>query len=134
MKYIILLFTINAISLFSFAQDSSQYVYKIYDVKNQKTIQLDALIKELKTTDVLFFGEEHNDSTGHVLELEILKRAAQAYLGTALSMEMFATDVQPVINKYLLHLISEKNFIKESKAWNNYNDYKPLIEFAKNLS
>jgi len=131
MKYIILLLTINAISLCSFAQDSSEQAYKIYDVKNQKTIQLDALIKDIKTTDVLIFGEEHNDSAGHVLELEILKRAAQVYPGTALSMEMFTTDVQPVINEYLLHLISEKNFIKESRAWNNYNDYKPLIAFAK---
>ena len=131
MKYIVLLFIINTISLCLFAQDSSEQAYKIYDVKNQKIIQLDALIKDIKTSDVLFFGEEHNDSAGHVLELEILTRAAQAYPGIALSMEMFATDVQPVIDEYLLHLISEKNFIKESKAWNNYKDYKPLIEFAK---
>jgi uncharacterized iron-regulated protein len=43
---------------------------------------------------------------------------------------MFHTDVQPIINEYLSGLISEKNFIKEARAWNNYLDYKPMIDFA----
>lgn len=105
--------------------------YQIYDVKNQKVIELDELISNIKNTDVLFFGEEHNDSTGHVLEMAVFEKMSVAYPGTALSMEMFATDVQPVLNEYLAGLISEKNFIKEARAWNNYNDYKPLITFAK---
>lgn len=46
-------------------------------------------------------------------------------------MEMFHTDVQPVIDEYLVNAISEKNFIKEARAWNNYADYKPMVELAK---
>ena len=85
----------------------------------------------MKNVDVLFFGEEHNDSIGHLLEADIFSRMILTYPGTALSLEMFATDVQPVINEYLAAVISEKNFIKEARAWNNYKDYKPLIELAK---
>lgn len=130
MKYILLLLISTILPSVLFAQDTVSG-YKIYDVKNKKLTNLDELIKNIKNVDVLFFGEEHNDSIGHLLEAEILKKMTSTYPGTALTMEMFSTDVQPVINEYLLSLISEKNFIKEARAWNNYKDYKPLIEFAK---
>lgn len=114
-----------------FAQDTQTANYKIYDSKKAKLVTLDELVSSLKNTDVLFFGEEHNDSTGHALEAEIYKKMFAAFPKTALTLEMFHTDVQPVIDEYLSGCISEKNFIKEARAWNNYNDYKPLIEFAK---
>lgn len=113
------------------AQDLTKH-YKVYDVKKQKTIILDDIINDLANANVLFFGEEHNDSIGHYLEATLFKKMAIAYPGkVALTMEMFHTDVQPVINEYLNGLISEKNFIKEARAWNNYKDYKPMIEEAK---
>ena len=106
--------------------------YKIYDVKKQKEISIDNIVGDIKNADVLFFGEEHNDSIGHALEAEILKKINQAYpQQVALSMEMFHTDIQPVLNEYLADVISEKNLIKEGRAWENYNDYKPLVEYAK---
>ncbi|GAA4317592.1 hypothetical protein GCM10023143_29760 [Compostibacter hankyongensis] len=46
-------------------------------------------------------------------------------------MEMFERDVQPVLDEYLKDIISEKNFRSEARAWDNYADYRPLIERAK---
>jgi len=105
--------------------------YKIYDVKNKKVISKEELVSDLKNTDVIFFGEEHNDSVAHVLEIDLFKGLVAAYPKTALSLEMFATDVQVIMNEYLANNILEKNFTKEARAWNNYKDYKPLIDFAK---
>lgn len=114
------------------AQDLSQH-YKIYDVKKQKTINLDDIVADMAKADVLFFGEEHNDSIGHYLEVTLFKKLATAYQNkVGLTLEMFHTDVQPVINEFLANIITEKNFIKEGRAWNNYKDYKPMVEFAKN--
>jgi len=113
-----------------FAQQTNG-TYRIFETKSGKTITVDELVKNLEKTNVLVFGEEHNDSIGHLVEAEIFQKMLSAYPGTTLSLEMFATDVQPVVNEYLLALISEKNFIKEARAWNNYNDYKPLVELAK---
>lgn len=110
---------------------NSNTPYLIYDVQHKNYINVDELISSLKKTDVLIFGEEHNDSIGHVVEAEIYTKLTTAYPATVLSLEMFSADVQPVINEYLAGLISEKNFIKEARAWNNYPDYKPLIEIAK---
>ncbi|SDC29738.1 ChaN family lipoprotein [Pedobacter soli] len=114
-----------------YAQDINSH-YKIFDTRKQKTISLDDLITDMDRADVLFFGEDHNDSVGHYLEAEIFKKLSNRYpQKAALSLEMFHTDVQPVVNEYLAGLISEKNFIKEGRAWGNYKDYKPLVEQAK---
>lgn len=106
--------------------------YKIYDVKKQKLISIDDIVADMEQADVLFFGEDHNDSVGHYLEALLFRKLHSKYpLKTALSLEMFHTDVQPELDEYLAGLISEKNFIKESRAWGNYKDYRPLIEYAK---
>jgi len=130
-RKLMLLLVAFAMPLLGFSQELSSH-YKIYDVKKQKTVSIDDIISDLGKADVLFFGEEHNDSIGHYLEAEIFRKIALAYPGkAALTLEMFHTDVQPVINEYLSGVISEKNFIKEARAWNNYKDYRPMIELAK---
>lgn len=112
-------------------QEISQH-YRIYDVKKKALITTDHIVNDFRQADVLFFGEEHNDSIGHYLEATLFKKIANAYPDKiALSMEMFHTDVQPILDEYLSGIISEKNFIKEARAWNNYKDYKPMLEFAK---
>jgi uncharacterized iron-regulated protein len=81
---------------------------------------------------VLFFGEEHTDTIAHYLEFTILKKMLFKYPGkVALSMEMFETDCQPVVNEYLRGVIRERNFLIDARAWANYRDYRPMIEMCK---
>ena len=106
--------------------------YKIYDVRAKRTCSLDEMITYVSKTSVVFFGEEHNDPTGHQLEMEVFRMLHQKNgRDQVLSMEMFETDIQQVMDEYLQNLIREKNFIKEARAWNNYSDYKPMIEYAR---
>lgn len=106
--------------------------YKIYNTATQKTATIADIISSMNKADVLFFGEEHNDSTGHILEFELFKELEQHYPHkTALSMEMFSTDCQLVLNEYLGGLIREKNLISDARTWPNYKDYRPLVELAK---
>ncbi|MDB5137364.1 MAG: ChaN family lipoprotein [Mucilaginibacter sp.] len=125
---LLLLFT----PIFAFCQGNSTSHYKIYDTKAHKLVSVNDMINDMDKADVLFFGEEHNDSTCHLLEYELFKQLSQKYPGrVALTMEMFETDCQTVLNEYLEGLIREKNFISEGRAWKNYKDYRPLIELAK---
>jgi uncharacterized iron-regulated protein len=118
--------------LVTFCQEDFSSHYKIYDTRKQKVISADDIADDMSSADVLFLGEEHDDSTCHVLELALLTKLAAKYPGkTALSMEMFETDCQNVLDEYLEGLIREKNFITEARAWHNYKDYRPLIELAK---
>lgn len=121
--------------LFSSSMVQAQTIdahFKVYDTQKRTLVNLDEIISKMALADVLFFGEEHNDSVGHYLEATVFKKIAEAYPGkSALTMEMFHRDIQPVLNEFLSGIISEKNFIKEARAWNNYKDYKPMITFAK---
>ena len=107
--------------------------YRIYSVKLNKEVPLSAIVEDMKSYDVLFYGEEHDDSVTHYLEKTIFEMLYKSYsTSIALSMEMFERDVQVVMNEYLKFGIREKNFNKDARVWSNYRDYKPIVEFAKN--
>ncbi|AMR32845.1 hypothetical protein A0256_16170 [Mucilaginibacter sp. PAMC 26640] len=121
-----------ALPLFAASQDIMAPHYKIYSTVKRAQVTLDDIINDMDKADVLFFGEEHNDSTGHYLEHVLFKKLAEKYPAkTALSMEMFQTDCQTVLNEYLAGFIREKNLITEGRAWQNYKDYRPMVEMAK---
>lgn len=106
-------------------------LYVIYDTQNKKEITLKELAESLEPVDIIFFGEEHNDSIAHVLQLELLKALDERYDRVALSMEMLVSDDQLVLNEYLAGLITERNLSKDAVLWGNYEDYRPMVEYAK---
>jgi uncharacterized iron-regulated protein len=119
-----------SLSLPTMAQDKP--AYRIFE-SNGKEASWKDLFKDAKKTDVVFFGEEHNNPIAHWLELELLKdlftEKGQDLIAGA---EMFERDDQVLLDEYLAGLIKEKNFEEEAKLWNNYKtDYKPLVLFAK---
>jgi len=114
------------------SQDLPASHYKIYNTSTQKIVTVDDIINDMAKADVLFFGEEHNDSTAHYLEYTLFKKLSEKYpQKTALSMEMFQTDCQLVLNEYLAGTIREKNLMADARPWPNYKDYRPLVELAK---
>lgn len=117
---------------FVIAQSGIEQHFKIYNTKTKQIVTPEQIAIDCNNADVIFFGEEHNDSAGHYLETAIFKALFDQYGSKlALSMEMFETDCQLVLNEYLAGFIAESRFIKEARAWNNYKDYKPTVEFAK---
>ena len=120
------------LSLPVFSQDSISVHYKIYDTRIKQLIAIDKIVADMADADVLFFGEEHNDSAGHYLENKIFRALHAAYGDkVVLSMEMFETDGQLVLNEYLAGTIDENRFARDLRLWNNYKDYRPMIEYAK---
>jgi uncharacterized iron-regulated protein len=117
---------------FSYSQPGIEQHYKIYDTRTRQITTIEQIAADCKDADVLFFGEEHSDSAAHYLEAAIFFALHKLYGDKlALSMEMFETDCQLVLDEYLDGYISEDRFIKEARAWNNYKDYRPAVEFAK---
>jgi len=106
--------------------------YRIFDVKANKEVSVKDIAERMDNFDVLFYGEEHNDSVTHYLEKTIFEALYNRFSSNAaLSLEMFDRDVQVVMDEYLSGAIREKHFIKDARAWSNYRDYKPMVEFAK---
>jgi uncharacterized iron-regulated protein len=113
------------------AQEGIEKHFKIYDTRSKQIVTVDKIAADCADADVLFFGEDHNDSAGHYLETAIFKALHRLYGDQlALSMEMFETDGQIVLNEYLAGLINEDR-LRDARPWNNYRDYRPTVEFAK---
>ncbi|MGI8544344.1 MAG: ChaN family lipoprotein [Aridibacter sp.] len=128
-KIFILFLLLFTMTFSAFAQN-----YRIFDGKGNPS-DLDKILETVGKSDVVFLGEQHDDSVAHKLQFEIFKSAVEKYGADrkpALSLEMFERDVQTVLDEYLQDLITEKHFLASSRPWNNYEtDYRPLVEFAK---
>lgn len=129
MKLSAILFALT-LSLSSYSQDNP--AYKVFTGEGKKADYGD-IIKESLKSDVVFFGELHDDAMAHWLELEITGSLYEKVgKNLILAAEMFETDNQLNIDEYLNGTIKEASFEAEVKKWKNYlTDYKPLMSFAK---
>jgi uncharacterized iron-regulated protein len=106
--------------------------YQIYNAKG-KTSDFGKMIKELDKYDIVLFGEYHNNSIVHWLQLKTTERLYEN-VGDNLMLgaEMFERDNQEAIDKYLKGETDDKKLAEEARLWKNHStDYKPLLDFAK---
>lgn len=104
--------------------------YQIFD-KNGKVISYTKVIKQLGTSSIVLFGEYHDNSIIHWLQLELTKELA-LQKSLILGAEMIEADNQMQLNQYLAGEINQKKLDSTARLWPNYKtDYKPLVDFAK---
>src|SRR6056297_542906 len=120
------------ILLSGFIPDADKPAYLIYN-KNGNVVSYQSLKVQSTGSDLVFFGELHNNTIAHWLQIELLQDlASDTTRSTVVGMEMFEADQQLLIDEYFAGLISQSSFENEARLWNNYStDYKPVLEFAK---
>jgi len=129
-KFMYIFLTLIFSTIVAFKPDKPAYY--LFD-KNGNETKFKDLLKDAASSDIILFGESHNDPICHWLELEITKGLfEESGDKLVLAAEMFETDNQLLLDEYLSGLIKTKSFEDEAKLWDNYKtDYKPLVEFAK---
>ncbi len=126
------IFLLLSVFALTVAMKNDKPAYKLFNSEG-KQVKYKTLLKDALESDVVFFGEMHNNPICHWLQLELTndifeKKGELLVMGA----EMFETDNQLILDEYLDELIKTKNFENEAKLWPNYKtDYKPLVEFAK---
>ena len=105
-----------------------------YLMTNQgKLLSLGEAFEVLMDYHVIFIGEVHELRVAHEAELAILTGLSEGDPNLVLALEMFERDVQYILDAYLKGQISEGTFLERSRPWPNFQeDYRPLIELAKN--
>lgn len=127
MKYIFSILAFVA-SLNTIAQD--KLPYQIFDV-NGKKMSYAKMLKQAENAEVVLFGEHHDNSIIHWLQLEFTKDLAEKKQ-LVLGAEMIEADNQKQLDQYLKGEINQKAFDTLARLWNNHKtDYKPLVDFAK---
>ncbi len=109
--------------------------YQIYNVKGKKTTY-DKMLKDIMSCEVVLFGESHDNPISHWLELQVTKDLFKLKKqDLVLGAEMFETDNQTQLDKYLKGEITQDTLKKQARLWPNYStDYKPLVDLAKNTN
>lgn len=127
MKKLFLIFCLFGAHLI-FSQDKMPF--KIYDRSGQE-VNYSKMLSAAKKNNVVLFGEIHNFSIIHWLQLEFVKDLSVKNK-LVLGAEMLERDNQDELNAYLAGSINQKKFDSVARLWVNYKtDYKPLVDFAK---
>lgn len=102
------------------------------DTKTRERVSLDEMADALQHADVVFLGEEHDNTVAHGLQLDLTRKLHELRGNLVVTLEMFETDVRFVLEDYLAGRISEEDFLAQSRPWPNYDsDYRPVVEWAK---
>jgi uncharacterized iron-regulated protein len=124
------LFLIFLTSFFTIALAQNKQSYQIFN-QNGKKVCYKNIINSSQKSDVVLFGEYHDNSVAHWLELEITKDLLDKK-NLVLGSEMLEADNQKQVNQYLKGEINQKKLDSTARLWPNYKtDYKPLVDFAK---
>ncbi len=92
-------------------------------------VSVEEMINALQEVDVVFVGEQHDDSFAHEWELFIWQSLSSN--DRILALEMFETDVQTLLDSYLSGEVGEEDFLAGSRPWGNYQtDYAPMVQYA----
>ncbi|WP_026710139.1 ChaN family lipoprotein [Flavobacterium filum] len=112
----------------TFAQ--TKMPYQVF-TKNGKKSSYEKMLKAAEKAELVLFGEHHDNSVVHWLQLELTKDLAEKR-ALVLGAEMIEADNQKQLNQYVKGEINQKQFDSTARLWNNYKtDYKPLVDFAK---
>lgn len=128
-KKITFIIALGLLSITAFSQKSA---FKLYKADGSEA-NYSSLVESSVSSDVILFGEHHNNPLCHWLQLELAidlhKKIGDSLV---LGAEMFERDNQVILNEYLNGKISARSFKGQARLWPNYEtDYKPLVEFAK---
>ena len=84
---------------------------------------------------IVYVGENHNQFSHHVMELQIIKNLHRRGKKIAIGMEMFQKPFQKPLDDYIEGRIDERDLLKKTqyfKRWGfDYNLYRPILEFAR---
>ncbi len=85
---------------------------------------------------LIYVGETHDNPASHRLQLEILQALQASHPGQiTLGMEMFNRQQQPALDKWVAGELDEKEFLRESKWFQNWGGdfelYRELLEYCR---
>jgi uncharacterized iron-regulated protein len=99
-------------------------------------IPFQKMIKEMKESEFVYVGETHNSLAMHDIQSKIIQALYEQDRNLSIGLEMFPVSFQDALNKWSLAILSQDEFIRESRwyvNWNlNFGFYRKIFELAKN--
>ncbi len=99
------------------------------------TTSQQGILKQLKAAKIVYLGETHDSESDHQQQLAIIQALFKHKPQLAIGMEMFQSQMQPLLDRYLAGKITATELCEQSefdKRWGYpWAYYLPILEFAK---
>jgi len=109
---------------------------KIYSALEGSHISFQKMIKEMKESEFIYVGETHNSLPMHDIQSMIIQALYEQDRNLSIGLEMFPVSFQEALNKWSMAILSQDEFIRESRwyvNWNfNFGFYEKIFKLAKN--
>ncbi len=104
--------------------------YALFDAKG-KPLSHKRMLAKAAAADVILFGELHNNSIAHWLQL-VMARDLAVRGPLVMGAEMIEADDQSALDRYLHGEVDQAGLDTLARLWKNHRtDYAPLVDFAK---
>lgn len=101
---------------------------------NDDSLAFDRMIMEARQARVVFLGEVHDQRDHHNLQLKIIKALAQSGARLAIGLEMFDTESQPVLDRWVTGEMDLRSFVASyQQNWTiSWAEYDSILLYARN--
>ena len=93
------------------------------------------ILKQLQAAKIVYLGETHDSESDHQQQLAIIQALFKHKPQIAIGMEMFQSQMQPVLDRYLAGKITATELQQQTefdRTWGYpWKYYAPILEFAK---
>jgi uncharacterized iron-regulated protein len=128
-------FIIALLAVFSGAVQASAQDRPAFwvDMKLGEPVSTEEMLEDLAEVDVIYLGETHRLERHHRLQAEIVRELAKSGRPLILGLEQIEGRDQEEVDRYNEGKVDFKGLAKAiewEKQWNNYEDYREIIEAA----
>ncbi len=107
----------------------------IVDLLLGEPVPIETALDDMSGVRIVYVGEMHTIARHHELQVKILRGLVQRNPKISLAMEMFTSEQQPVVDRWLSSTepvsVLVKNLGKDS--WTNLIDYSSVLTMARDL-
>lgn len=107
--------------------------HKIVRVSDSKEVPLPEFVDKAAQARLIFAGELHDRKSHHKLQLDIIRALHEAGVDVAIGVEMFSTDAQPDLDRWVGKRLSEDEFkVIYHRNWQiPWRKYKDIFLYAR---
>ena len=105
----------------------------IYDINRGQEFAMSEVLPALKQNRILLVGEHHNNQRHHQAQINVVRLLKESGVQVAIGLEMFRSDSQDALDKWVAGKISETDF--EAVFYDNWGytweNYRVIFEYAR---
>jgi uncharacterized iron-regulated protein len=106
----------------------------IINTQNQGILSVPELIDEVKSSDLVFVGESHDNPAHHAAQLEIIRSLRESNGKLAIGLEMFLAGSQGELDDWVAGSTPEDRFVRifnENWERGSWPLYRPIFVYAR---